>query len=349
MAHSHLGCQSPRDYFTEQLLTILVCGALAFVGIQMYRDDMLRYILAPQFHAPVLFGSIAVLGLVALRAFAVWREAGELQPVDGMTCQENHVHTSACNHLPGFPTGTTPDATMMDDHGHSHDMAWVFARMLVLVFPIALFALGIPNSGFSADGQKQMIGNETALNLDPAVLEQLATDPEPKELETRTEADGTVVRLVLSVPTPEAPNGLKIRVTQPNGTKDKKLFKYILVPDKGNEMTFNELNDAAFDADKRTAYAGKTAILEGRFLRLGDKEFTLFRLKMTCCGADAVPLKVRIVAPQSVNGFNDHDWVRVKGVIQFIKLPGQDRYSPVIRVPDITDVQRAVVKNEYEL
>ena len=33
MAHSHLGCQSPRDYFTEQLLTILVCGALGFVGI----------------------------------------------------------------------------------------------------------------------------------------------------------------------------------------------------------------------------------------------------------------------------------------------------------------------------
>ena len=33
MAHSHLGCQSPRDYFTEQLLTILVCGALGFVGV----------------------------------------------------------------------------------------------------------------------------------------------------------------------------------------------------------------------------------------------------------------------------------------------------------------------------
>ena len=28
MVHSHLGCQSPRDYFTEQLLTILVCGCL---------------------------------------------------------------------------------------------------------------------------------------------------------------------------------------------------------------------------------------------------------------------------------------------------------------------------------
>ena len=45
MAHSHAGCQSPRDYFTEQLLTILVCGALAFVGIELYRSDRLRHIL----------------------------------------------------------------------------------------------------------------------------------------------------------------------------------------------------------------------------------------------------------------------------------------------------------------
>ena len=78
MAHSHLGCQSPRDYFTEQLLTILVCGALGFVGIQMYRTDMLRHILAPQFHGPVLYGSIAVLVLVVVRAITVWREAGSL-------------------------------------------------------------------------------------------------------------------------------------------------------------------------------------------------------------------------------------------------------------------------------
>jgi hypothetical protein len=346
MAHSHLGCQSPRDYFTEQLLTILVCGGLAFVGIEMYRDARLRHILAPQFFPVVLYGSLAVLGLVALRAFAVWREAGELQPVDGMTCLENHVHTAACNHLTGLPTGTTPDANLMDDHGHSHDMSWVFARMLILVFPIALFALGLPNSGLSAAGQLRMVGADTSLNLDPKVLEQMAKAPGAVEYESRVEPDGTIVRIILGAPTPEAPNGLKIRETRQYGTGE---VKYVLVPDKGNEMTFNELNDAAFDADKRLAYAGKTAILEGRFRRLGEKEFTLYRLKMTCCGADAVPLKVRIVAPQSANMFNDHDWVRVKGVIQFIKLPGQNRYSPVLRLSDITDVQLAEVRNEYEL
>ena len=214
-------------------------------------------------------------------------EAGQLQPLEDMTCQENHVHTTACNHLTGLPTGDTPDANLMDDHGHSHDMSWVFARMLILVFPVALFALGIPNSGFSQEAQLKALGKEQALNLDPKVLEQMAKDPRATEIKKTIEADGTVIRLIQGPATPEAPNGFKIRETIQYGTGEP---KYVLVPDEGTTMTFNELNEAAFDADKRKAYAGQTAILQGRFRRLGEKEFTLFRLKMTCCGADAVPL-----------------------------------------------------------
>lgn len=344
MAHSHLGCQSPRDYFTEQLLTILVCGALGFVGIQMYMNDMLRHILAPQFHKPVLIGSIAVLMLVAVRAITVWREAGALQPVDDMSCQENHIHSAACNHLPGLPAGTDP--ALVEDHGHSHDMSWVFARMLVLVFPVALFALGIPNSGFSAERQAKMLGKQVAFNIDPKELEEMAKAPGAKELSFE---DGQMVRVL--------PNGNKERLIE-GRTKEGSTIKiretvtpsgiasYAVVPDAGIEMTFNELNDAAFDADKRASYTGQTAILEGKFRRLDDKEFTLYRLKMTCCGSDAVMLNVRIITPQ-VPGFSDGQWVRVKGVIRFVKA--QDRYRPVLIVPDIKDIDPNVqVRNEYE-
>jgi hypothetical protein len=232
----------------------------------------------------------------------------------------------------------------MDDHGHSHDMVWVFVRMLILVFPIALFAVGIPNSGFSADWQAKALGDEFALNLDPKVLEEMAKAPGAVVNEEKVE-NGARIRLIQSAPTPEAPNGLKIRETVQLGSGEA---RYVLVSDRGSVMTFNELNAAAYDEAKRQDYAGKTAIMEGHFRRLGEKEFTLFRLKMTCCGSDAVMLKVRIVAPQSVNGFKDHDWVRVKGVIQFIKQPGQETYTPVLRLSDITDVERAEVKNEYE-
>ena len=60
---------SVRNYFTEQLLTILVCGLFGFAAVQMYRNDMLGF-LAPQFRNPVLYGGLGVLLLVVLRAAA---------------------------------------------------------------------------------------------------------------------------------------------------------------------------------------------------------------------------------------------------------------------------------------
>ena len=64
--------------------------------------------------------------------------------------------------------------------------------------------------------------------------------------------------------------------------------------------------------------------------------------------SDTVPLKVRIVVPQALGGFNDFDWVRVKGQLQFWQVPGQDRYIPVIMVADIKDVSPQAAQNEYE-
>jgi uncharacterized membrane protein YcgQ (UPF0703/DUF1980 family) len=94
---------------------------------------------------------------------------------------------------------------------------------------------------------------------------------------------------------------------------------------------------------------GETAILEGRFKRLADKEFSLFRMKMTCCASDTVPLKVRIIVPQAVGHIDDFQWVRVKGQIQFWQVPGQDRYIPVLMVADVRDVDdKVVARNEYE-
>ena len=42
--------------------------------------------------------------------------------------------------------------------------------------------------------------------------------------------------------------------------------------------------------------------------------------------------------------------VRVKGVIRFMKAPGQERYTPVLMINDIAkDIERNVqVRNEYE-
>jgi len=339
MGHGHLHPgESVSSYFTEQLLTILVCLLFGFAAVQMYRTDMLGF-LKEDFREPVLYGGIGIIVLVVLRAIAVWKEAGELQAQameDGTpTCGINHTHGPDCDHDPNIAGGQD------HDHSHSHDMSWMFARMLILIFPVGLFFLGLPNASFSKERQLAMAGGGQAIGAEK--LKELANDPKTKVSEEKTQPDGSVVRLL------QTESGLKIRATTPAGGGDPKLE---LIGGAGVEMSFNDLNDAAFDEGKRRSLQGETAILEGRFKRIGDKEFTLFRLKMTCCAADTVPLKVRIVVPQAMNGLNDFDWVQVKGQIQFFKVTspkdGSEMFIPVIMVADITDVKKAQAKNEYE-
>jgi hypothetical protein len=335
--HHHHG-ESVSNYFTEQLLTILVCGLLGFAAIQLYRNNMLDDILVEQFRGFVLAGGIGVFILVALRAIAVWKEAGEIQAqmtdqAGGPTCGVDHVHGPDCDHDPGIG-GPDGDHDHDHDHGHSHDMSWTFARMLILVFPVGLFFLGLPSGRLSAEEQLRMAGGGAALGGED--LKALA------EGATVESGEGTN-ELVLKTKT-----GLRIRKTiPPDGGEPK----YKLISEAGERMRFNDLNDAAFDEAKRKSMEGRTVILEGRFKRLADKEFTLFRLKMTCCAADTIPLRVQIIVPQALNNIEDFNWVRVKGQLQFYHVPGRDQYIPVIMVAEMGDVYNEGARraqNEYE-
>lgn len=324
MAHDHHHPEhghSHRDYFVEQLLTIFVVGALGTVGILMYRDGKLDLLLVKAFHLPVLIGGIAVLVLVAIRAVAVWQEAGHTHdhhhhdhhghhhhdhgpaeqhghPVHLHAHDHPHEHGSGCDHAHGDDCGHHHDHGHAhdhvhpgtDDHGHSHDLAWVFARMLVLFFPVALYLIGVPNSGFSQERIGKMLGSDTAIGTD---VGQVATG-------------------------------------------------------EGSVLSFNDLNEAAYDEGKREALAGKVGILTGRFDRIADKEFRLYRLKMTCCATDTVPLKVRIISRTAVNNFPNGEWVKVKGEVRFIQPPGSSQYIPVIAVADVGDIQKTKAQNEYE-
>jgi hypothetical protein len=319
-AHHHHHGESLRDYFTEQLVTILVCGLFGFVAVQLYLTDMLQYVLAKQFHVPVLVGGIAVLVLVVVRAVAVWREAGEVhghghdhhhghghdhphdhahQHEHGPGCEHDHEHGPGCEHDHKHDHDHDHDHDHehhhhhggADDHGHSHDLAWVFARMLVLAFPVALFFLGIPNSGFSEERLIKLAGPDQALGS--VSLADVASK------------EGLVKR-------------------------------------------FSDLNDASYDDAKRESLEGQTAELQGFFRRLSDKECSLFRMKMTCCAADTVPLKVRIMTDFPLSGFNDMDWVQVRGQIRFIKAPNSNLYVTVIKVTRLEDIKKVAKQNVYE-
>jgi hypothetical protein len=115
------------------------------------------------------------------------------------------------------------------------------------------------------------------------------------------------------------------------------------------DLAFKELSNAALIPDARAALEGQTGRLKGMYSPLGsDKEFTLFRVKMTCCAADAIPLEVRIISPENITRIKDKQWVQVEGQIQFRKLAGKDKYLPVLQLASADNVKKIDPLPEYE-
>jgi len=79
------------------------------------------------------------------------------------------------------------------------------------------------------------------------------------------------------------------------------------------------------------------------------KEFTLFRVKINCCAADAIPVGVRIIAPENVTRFKAKEWVEVQGQIQFLKLVGRDKFIPVLMLKSADQVKPTAALPDYAL
>jgi hypothetical protein len=125
--------------------------------------------------------------------------------------------------------------------------------------------------------------------------------------------------------------------------KDEAIGEVSEVAAKGGDtivFTFDELNASANDPAKRAQYQGNTVRVKGQLRKIGSGEYTLFRMKMTCCAADTIPLKARIKLP-FVSPMQDYQWVTAEGVLQYVEVPGQNQFIPVIRVKDGAGLQKA--------
>jgi hypothetical protein len=103
-------------------------------------------------------------------------------------------------------------------------------------------------------------------------------------------------------------------------------------------MKFQDLTVIAPNPAMHARVEGSTVKLSGLYKPITDKQFSLMRWKMTCCGADAVPLKARIISPEPLE-FPPAAKVQVKGVLEFHKLDSGE-YLPVLRMRSMNDVQR---------
>jgi hypothetical protein len=256
--HEHDHAHAQADEFLEQLLTVGICGAFGIVAIILgyqaitANSGMLKLLLVPQFWPWVFGAGIVLLALSIIRGIALWNAAG-------------HEHGPDCNHDHG------PD----EEHAHGG----VFWRAVVMMFPLVLFFLGLPNTSFSNERIQQLLGPEAELGS----------------------------------------------------------FKEVAARD-GESMSFNDIADAMRDPNLMEARNGRLAVVKGKLKKMNDREFTLYTEKMTCCMADMVPLKARIIVQSDEQGsslmskgLKDSEWLEVKGVLQFVKLPNSEQYLPVIR------------------
>lgn len=181
MGHTHEHTHDHTNYYIEQVCTIGICGALGAVAIMMYSRNMLSIVLDPKFHPFVLYAGITLLIMVAIRAVSVWQSVGrgnvehihenDHSHAHGQECDHHdHSHGEACDH--GHAHEHHHDHDHAHAHGHSHDHAhghdhdhsWNPWRYAVLLLPVVLYFLNLPNQGFSADWLKSR-----GLNLDSLV------------------------------------------------------------------------------------------------------------------------------------------------------------------------------------
>jgi len=301
MGHAHDHADQ-RAYYLEQIGTILLSGILGGIAVLAYYQGMLRFLLAPKFHLPVLIGGITLLVLTAVRAVAFLgavkqRSAAghkhdhcdhDHDHAEGAHAHE-HVHGEGCchdhdhGHEHGGVATISAESCGHSEHAHDcgHDHGFSPWRYAILLLPVVLYCLNLPNEGFSGFGDDSASG---------------------------------------------------VRGLQDIAAKG----------DAPIRLDFKELERVGYDPTQRDFYQGRTGILMGQFSQTGDdKVFRLVRFKMTCCAADAIPLRVMIVAPKPVTHVRDLQWVQVTGQIQFRvqkKNDGQEDYVPVLQVKDNKDI-----------
>lgn len=183
MANEHDHHDNATEYYIEQLIGVGISLSIAYVCIMLWwpfpiygadgqiisYGNKLSIILHPKFHFWVLTGSIILLGIVSIRVIALWLESGKLKSaskqdhVHGPDCDHdhdkthdhdhdhNHVHGPDCNHDHdhSHEHGHNHESPGHADCGHDHSHGSAPVRFIVLLLPIVLFFLNVPNEVFS--------------------------------------------------------------------------------------------------------------------------------------------------------------------------------------------------------
>ena len=200
-SHSH---DEPDTYFIDQLCMVGLSGAFGVICLCLWfwQTDMLKNLLAVQFHVYVLLSGIALVVIAFTRGWILWRQSRDPAFVPGHDHDHAHQHEHqhaiqeksplqlAVQSAPGHEHGSAlghehePGESGGHDHehhGHSaphehtighahahhdhdeadHDHGWAPWRYVVILVPVILFLLGLPNQRPSITdlGHERLIGD----------------------------------------------------------------------------------------------------------------------------------------------------------------------------------------------
>jgi hypothetical protein len=290
----------------------LFAGAsiLLYFGLKTWdgKYELVNLILATRFNAFLLWAGIVLAALAVIRAISLWRGAGELDEVAAGT----HGHDSDhCFHHHGLPAHPPPGGQALPapvsppghTHGpacgHDHESSWAPWRYMVLLFPIIFFFLRLP------DKPPRATGLEFVLVGDPK------------------EEAANVTSMVAMGPAPVAQLAIM-------GSTFFRNPEYV---------EFKDLESLGVDEMDRKDWKGRMVRVRGIFVpsSVNDRQFTLVRLKITCCRADAIQLRVPILCRETVTDLASEQWVEVVGKVNFLQRGSS--WVPVLLVPSRDNVQ----------
>jgi hypothetical protein len=318
--HDHVHDHHEHDadtYFLDQICMVGISGAFGAICLALYfgnlmttdTQTMLGRLLAPKFHLWILGTGIALVLIAAIRGITLWRQAGAAGHAhnhdhDHGECDHEHV---ACDHDHGHEHHHHHAHAHAHHHHHDHDAAdhnhgWAPWRYVLLLVPIILFLLGLPNKGPAA--------KETPVPLD------------------MTKILAGYAGMVASAPTTE-------------GQVLTWMAAMYMTEETPIEVNFKDLENFANRPDLRAEWRGKTVRVRGQFAPSPGNEhvFSLIRFRISCCAADAIPLPVPIVSRESLaqSEFKLNDWVKVTGIVDFQHVGNTEK--TVLRVMSLKKIE----------
>jgi hypothetical protein len=307
VAHDHH--EHNDTYYLEQLSMIGVCGAFAAAAIALYywQQPILTIMFGQgsPFQDFVIWSGFALLALVVVRVVTLWIAVGRPAPeaVCAHVHSHDHDHGHDCDHDRG-PHGHEHDHNHSHTHEHvhgaagdcGHDHSWAPWRYVVLLVPIMLFLLGLPNKGPEARAHEVAITSIEA-NANQAYWALAGVGPLPSQ------------QLVLALATvAELSNA------------------------RADGMDFKSLQAAAQNESDRTYWKGKNVRVVGQFVRHNDKRFSLVRFRIQCCAGDAVQYQIPSLCRESLVGLQTNQWVEVVGRAEF-QPDGGGGFITILLVP----------------